>query len=103
VVECDRANRRLLFTRLGCGRVLILPLAGKILDAIAEGLRPWFAGLELAVDPEQVSALSEDRERLWAQVSGVDFLTLDEKRALVGYGAVQHGTNFSFDLNLSGC
>ncbi len=66
----------------------ILPLGGKILDAIAEGLRPWFAGLELGVEPDQVSALSEDRERLWAQVNSVDFLTQAEKRALVGYGAI---------------
>jgi hypothetical protein len=28
--------------------------------------------------------LAEDRERLWRQVSGADFLTDDEKRKLVG-------------------
>lgn len=65
-------------------RQAILPLAGKILDALAEGLRPWFADLTLKVDIDQVGALSEDRERLWAQVSGADFLTDDEKRAMVG-------------------
>ncbi len=70
-------------------RQSILPLAGKILDAIAQGLRPWFADLSLSVDLDQVVALSEDRERLWAQVAGVDFLTLDEKRALIGYEAVR--------------
>ena len=40
--------------------------------------------LRLAVDIDQVSALSEDRERLWAQVAGADFLTLEEKRMAVG-------------------
>jgi HK97 family phage portal protein len=69
-------------------RLAILPLAGKLLAAISEGLRTWFAGLELTVDLDAVGALSEDRERLWAQVSAADFLTLDEKRALVGYEAV---------------
>jgi phage portal protein BeeE len=49
-------------------RLAILPLAGKILAAITQGLRPWFADLRLSVDLDQVSALSEDRERLWAQV-----------------------------------
>ncbi len=67
-------------------RHAILPLAGKILDALAEGLRPWFTGLTMAVDPDQITALSEDRERLWAQVSAADFLTPEEKRAFVGIG-----------------
>jgi HK97 family phage portal protein len=62
----------------------IVPLAAKILEALAQGLQPWFAGLTLGVDLDQVSALSEDRERLWTQVSAADFLTAQEKRAIVG-------------------
>ena len=62
----------------------ILPLAHKILDALAQGLRPWFEGLQFAVDLNTLSALSEDRERLWAQVGSADFLTADEKRELLG-------------------
>lgn len=65
----------------------ILPLAGKIFDALAQGLAPWFGDLKLSVDLDQLPALSEDRERLWAQVSGADFLSPDEKRALVGMEA----------------
>ena len=65
-------------------RHAILPLAGKILDALAQGLRPWFAGIALHVDLDRVTALSEDRERFWAQVSAAEFLTAEEKRALVG-------------------
>jgi uncharacterized membrane protein YgcG len=66
-------------------RQAILPLAAKILDSLGEGLRPWFADLSLRVDEDRVGALSEDRERLWAQISGADFLTLNEKRAMTGY------------------
>ncbi len=65
-------------------RQSILPLAGKILDALAEGMQPWFADLVLRVDENRIAALSEDRERLWAQVSAADFLTPEEKRAMVG-------------------
>jgi HK97 family phage portal protein len=65
-------------------RLTLLPLAGKILTGISEGLAPWFPGARLAVDLDRVPALSEDRERLWAQVSAADFLTSDEKRALLG-------------------
>ena len=65
-------------------RLAILPLAGKILDGLVQGLRPWFADLSLRVDLDHVGALSEDRERLWAQVTAADFLTAPEKRAMLG-------------------
>lgn len=68
-------------------RQAILPLAAKILDALAEGLRPWFADLRMKVDANQIGALSEDRERLWGQVSAADFLSPEEKRAMVGIPA----------------
>ena len=70
-------------------RLSVLPMAGLILEGIAQGLRPHFAGLTLAVDPDRVSALSEDRERLWAQVSAADFLTLNEKREAVGRAPIK--------------
>jgi len=65
-------------------RLTLLPLAGKILNGLTEGLRPWFPKLELAVDLDHVPALAEDRERLWAQLTAADFLSADEKRALLG-------------------
>jgi HK97 family phage portal protein len=68
-------------------RLTLLPLAGKILSGLAEGLRPWFPRLELKVDLDRVTALAEDRERLWAQVSAADFLGADEKRAMLGLPA----------------
>ena len=65
-------------------RLAILPLAGKILDGVAQGLAGWFPGARLAVDLDRVPALAEDRERLWRQVNAAGFLTDDEKRRLVG-------------------
>jgi HK97 family phage portal protein len=68
-------------------RLAILPLAEKILSGLAQGLSGWFPGGRLAVDIDRVAALAEDRERLWAQVAGADFLTPEEKRAMVGIHA----------------
>jgi HK97 family phage portal protein len=70
-------------------RLTVLPMAGSILNALAQGLRPHFEGLTLAVDLDRVTALSEDRERLWAQVTAADFLTPDEKRAMLGIGIAE--------------
>ena len=49
------------------------------------------AGAELAVDLDRVGALAEDRERLWAQVAAADFLTNEEKRAMLGFAPVTEG------------
>ncbi len=65
-------------------RLGILPIAQVILDGLAQGLRPHFPALTMAVDLDRVTALSEDRERLWAQVSAADFLSNEEKRAMLG-------------------
>jgi len=66
-------------------RLTLLPLASKLLSALKEGLSPWFEDADLAVDLDLVPALSEDRERLWKQVSDADFLTPQEKRELLGF------------------
>jgi HK97 family phage portal protein len=66
-------------------RLTVLPLAGKILDAVGEGLGAWWPGLKLAVDVDQVSALHADRAELWAAVSAADFLSNAEKREMLGF------------------
>lgn len=65
-------------------RLTLLPLAAKLLGALGEGLATWFPQGTLAIDLDRVPALAEDRERLWAQVGAADFLSADEKRALLG-------------------
>lgn len=67
-------------------RLTLLPLADKILGGLEEGLGPWFPKASLAVDLDRVPALAEDREALWAQVAAADFLSPQEKRAMLGIG-----------------
>jgi HK97 family phage portal protein len=67
-------------------RLAILPLAERILAELGQGLAGHFADPVLSVDLDRVPALAEDRERLWSQVRGAEFLTREEKRAMVGVG-----------------
>lgn len=69
-------------------RLTLLPLASKLLSAIQEGLKPWFPDARLTVDLDQVTALSEDRERLWKQVADADFLSDEEKRSMLGLASL---------------
>jgi HK97 family phage portal protein len=68
-------------------RLTLLPMTTRILGAISAHLQNWWPGLEISVDRDAVPALSEDRERLWAQVSSATFLTDMEKRGLLGLEA----------------
>lgn len=70
-------------------RLAVLPLAGVILNGLCDGLKARFPALSLAVDLDCVAALSEERERLWAQVTSADFLTGAEKRGMLGFGVAE--------------
>jgi HK97 family phage portal protein len=77
-------------------RQTVLPLAGRIASALTQWLAPSFgAGLVLAVDTDRIEALSSDRAALWERVTRAPFLTVNEKRATVGFGAVPGGDTFS--------
>jgi len=65
-----------------------LPLANRLLAALTNWLAPAYGeGLRLEPDLDQVQALASERESLWRRVNEAGFLTDDEKRAAVGYGA----------------
>lgn len=65
-------------------RQTILPLVTKICGALAQGLDDWWPGLVIAPDLDAVPALSDERAALWERVATADFLSADEKKALLG-------------------
>ena len=70
-------------------RQSVVPLLGRVTEALTHFLGPAFGErLRIAGDLDQVEALSADRDALWARVDRAGFLTSDEKRQAVGYGAV---------------
>jgi HK97 family phage portal protein len=77
-------------------RATVLPLANRIGCALSQWLAPSFgAGLTLAPDADRIEALSQDRAALWERVTKAPFLTVNEKRAATGYGAVEGGDVFA--------
>ena len=73
-------------------RQTILPLVGRTADALTSWLGPHFPGaVRLGYDADAVDALSSERAALWSRVNAADFLTRDEKRQAVGYGAAEEG------------
>ncbi|WP_333817437.1 phage portal protein [Tabrizicola sp.] len=66
-------------------RLTVLPLATKVLADLAHWLA-GFAGeaVELRPDLDQVPALASERDQQWARVAAAEFLTVAEKRMLLG-------------------
>jgi HK97 family phage portal protein len=69
-------------------RSTALPLANRLLSSLVNWLSPVYGGaLRCEPDLDQVQALSLERDSLWKRVGDADFLTDEEKRTAVGYGA----------------
>jgi HK97 family phage portal protein len=74
----------------------VLPLAGRIGAALAHWLAPAFGyGLMLAVDTDRIEALAADRASLWERVGAARYLTVNEKREMVGFGPLAGGDGLS--------
>ena len=72
----------------------VIPLVRRTAEALAQWLGPAFGdGFRLEPDLDAIDALAAERESLWRRVGGATFLTDDEKREAVGYGAapIPHG------------
>jgi HK97 family phage portal protein len=67
-------------------RQTILPLVERSAKTLTNWLRPSFGNsLTLKPDITEVTALTQEREALWQRLQQTDFLTSNEKRALIGY------------------
>jgi hypothetical protein len=70
-------------------RGTVLPLVARMTKAFSGWLSPAYGGrVALKADLDQVEGLSAEREALWARLNAATFLTVNEKRAAVGYTPV---------------
>lgn len=74
---------------------VVLPALRRLRDAFNVWLTPHFGdGLALEFSSARIDALAEDRDSLWRRARASDFLTLNEKRQLVGFKPVPNGDAF---------
>jgi HK97 family phage portal protein len=73
-------------------RLTLLPLLEKVAAALNAWLAPRFGpDLRLQPDREAIPALTFDRDALWKRVGTAGFLTLNEKRAALGFEPLEGG------------
>ncbi|MGD9845799.1 MAG: phage portal protein [Variibacter sp.] len=73
-------------------RQTVLPLANRIASALAQWLSPAFGDeLRVVADTDQIDALAVERAAAWERIGAAPFLTLNEKRAALGYSPLEGG------------
>jgi HK97 family phage portal protein len=74
----------------------VLPLLDHVKDEFNNWLTPQFgAGLTIDYDTDGVEALAPRRQEVWSRLAQADFLTVNEKRAALGYKALDGGDSLS--------
>lgn len=85
----DNTYSNMQEARLALWEQTIVPLVQRTVDSLNNWLIPFFGGgLELAPDTDSITVLAASNQAIWDRVEKASFLTDDEKRAAVGYGAV---------------
>ena len=77
-------------------RLTIIPMVTRFLASFGKWLCEG-AGYDFVLLPDlnAVPALAEERSQLWQRIGKAEFLTLNEKRAALGYGRLEGGDVFS--------
>ena len=67
----------------------VLPLVKKTAAALTTWFAPVYPDTEIACSGGDIEALSAERDAQWARIARADFLTDDEKRAVLGFAPLE--------------
>ena len=72
-------------------RQAVIPMVQRLQRAFEHWLQPAWPGLRFDYDVDRIDALSTERAAEWARVDAATFLSVDEKRELLGFAAKNIG------------
>lgn len=88
----DNTYSNLQEARLAFWEQTIIPMVENVVENLNNWLTTFYPEeLMLTFDVDSISALAERREMLWTRVNDCKFLTLNEKRAMVGLAPMANG------------
>jgi HK97 family phage portal protein len=91
-ISGDNTYSNMQEARLALWEENIIPLLDKISDALSNWLSHWYKEeLIIDFDRNSISALTQKRENIWGKIACADFMSINEKRALVGLGPIEGG------------
>jgi len=88
----DNTYSNMQEARLALWEETIIPLLDHLTDSLNHWLVPMFGdGLRLEYDVNDISGLSSRREKIWARIEAASFLSINEKRQMVGLSPIEGG------------
>lgn len=91
-INGDNTYSNMQEARLALWEETLIPLLDKLSDALGNCLSYWYQEeIIIDFDRDSISALTERRENLWEKITQANFMTLNEKRALVGLKPIENG------------
>jgi len=69
-------------------RATVLPMVARLQKSFHAWAQPGFEPFRFDYNADRLEALAEERAMEWGRVGGAGFLTVDEQREAVGYGAM---------------
>jgi HK97 family phage portal protein len=88
----DNTYSNMQEARLALWEETIIPLLDHLTDSLNHWLVPMFgADLHLSYDVNEISGLSARREKVWARIENASFLTINEKRQMIGLSPLAGG------------
>ncbi|HJK86649.1 MAG TPA: phage portal protein [Candidatus Megaira endosymbiont of Nemacystus decipiens] len=89
-ISGDNTYSNMQEARLALWEENIIPLLDKYSDALGSWLSYWYQeDLIVDFDKEAISVLTKRREGLWSKISSANFMTVNEKRKLVGLAPLE--------------
>jgi HK97 family phage portal protein len=93
----DNTYSNLVEARIAMWEQTILPLTSSTAESLSNWLSQRFCeDLEIKYDLDDVSALSDRREKIWDKVGKSSFMTTNEKRAAIGLPPLAEDANAAF-------
>jgi len=86
--------------RLAFYEETVIPLVHYIRDELNAWLSPLFDGVELDVDLDKIPAIAEKRLELWSMADASTDLTINERREIKGYEAIDGGDEIMVQSSL---
>lgn len=90
-INGDNTYSNMQEARLALWEETLIPLLDKIADSLTNWLSQWFnEEIVIDFDRDSISILTERREKLWMTLTNIGFMSVNEKRALVGLEKIEN-------------
>lgn len=74
-------------------RQTVIPLVSRLQKSFQAWTQPGYEPFRFDYNADRIDALAEEREMEWRRIGAASFLTVDEQREAVGYGAMPKGAS----------